>query len=403
MKKKPHNIFMIIYYLFKGKVNLIRKLNKEVSIDINIFPLNKEIINDLIEKNKSGHEIIFITKFKKELDDFLNNLHYEFKNYKIIKDLSEYQENKNEIIFYEFPKHKSKKKKDFIKFILYLIQAFRIHQWSKNFLVFTPLLLAHHFTIARSWMYSFLAFAAFSFVASSVYLINDIFDLESDRKHKIKKNRPFANGSFPLSSFFIYFPATLGIGLCLGKYLGIDFLIILLLYLVLNLIYTFKIKSIIVSDVILLGFLYNLRIIAGSIAIQVEYSSWLMAFSTFFFLGLALAKRYLEIFKNGDKDTIDGRGYMPQDKIIILILGIASSLVSIVILVFYFNSLTAEKLYDSTYRLWFIAPLVLYWTARFWILANRNMILEDLSVFAIRDKVTWLVFFASLGIILWAI
>ncbi|SAK71545.1 Decaprenyl-phosphate phosphoribosyltransferase [Caballeronia fortuita] len=273
-------------------------------------------------------------------------------------------------------------------------KALRLHQWLKNLLIFVPLLAGHKLGSPELVGAAVLAFFAFGLCASSVYLLNDLFDLEDDRHHPVKKNRPLAAGTMPL---------LWGVGLCpvlLIAAFAISlallpwrFNAVLLGYYALTLAYSLALKRHVMVDVVTLAALYTLRIIAGTAAIGVHLTFWLLAFSMFFFLSLALVKRYAELhatLKAGREKT-RGRGYMSSDLSVVSSLGAASGYLSVLVLAMYIQDERTAALYRHPQYIWFACPVMLYWISRTWLIAHRGEMNDDPIVFAARDRISLLV------------
>ena len=280
-----------------------------------------------------------------------------------------------------------------------LFKALRVHQWAKNALVFLPLILAQNWFDVNAWTQALLAAVAFSLTASSVYLLNDLVDLESDRKHSSKFKRPFASGNMSILSGVLLIPLVLIAGVFVGFNVGLPFLEVLIGYYFLTTIYSFWLKKHLFIDAITLGCLYSIRIVAGGVATETPLSHWLLAFSTFFFLSLALVKRYTEIKEKADSNAnkltskISGRGYRIEDLNTVLGLGLGSGMVSILVFTLYLNDpAVVEKLKHPTI-LWASSLLLLYWLGRVWFLASRGDMHDDPVVFAVKDKVSWFIIF----------
>jgi 4-hydroxybenzoate polyprenyltransferase/phosphoserine phosphatase len=281
------------------------------------------------------------------------------------------------------------------------IKLLRVRQWSKNILLFLPLLLAHKILNPTLFATASAAALSFCFAASGVYLFNDTSDVFKDRSHPLKKLRPLASGSIRLWQGFgaSLILVLLSVSIALLS-VGIGFALILLLYLVSNALYTCWIKSVAILDVVLLSLFYSLRIFAGGVAVDVEVSKWLLAFSLFFFLSLAFGKRYQEILLlNASKGTEHTRGYIPGDQSIISICGISSGFVSVMVLVLYVNSPEVLRLYHIPDLLWLLAPLGIYWVARFWMLTARGLMHDDPVFFALKDRLSWGIGIAALIIL----
>jgi 4-hydroxybenzoate polyprenyltransferase len=275
------------------------------------------------------------------------------------------------------------------------VKALRLHQWTKNFLIFVPLLTSHQVTSLPLVMRASLAFAAFSLVASSAYVLNDLLDLDADRQDSKKRHRPFASGDLSLGLGLALIPVLLTAGLAAALPFGSPFLYPLLLYFVLTIGYSFSLKRFIFIDVVTLAGLYALRIEAGAAAVGVEISKWLLLFALFIFFSLALVKRYSELRKvvgtPHDQGIVAGRSYRAADLQCISTLGIASGLTAVLVVALYVNGSNVTDLYRNPDLLWFICPLMLYWVSRIWLLTVRGAIEEDPVVFALRDGGSYLV------------
>jgi 4-hydroxybenzoate polyprenyltransferase len=273
-------------------------------------------------------------------------------------------------------------------------KTLRVHQWSKNALLLVPLLLAHKVSDPERLISGMLAFVVFCLAASGVYILNDLLDLESDRQHPSKRSRPLAAGVLPipvaLATAFFAIAASLGIALAL---LPRHFIGILLLYQVTTMAYSFVLKRIAVLDVFVLAGLYTIRVLAGAVAVDVPASPWFLAFSTFLFLSLALVKRYAELRlaeqRGGTEDFLAARGYQHGDLDLLSSVGTASGYVAVAVFALYINSSDVHVLYRQPAALWLIAPLVLYWITRVWLLAHRGQMHSDPVVFAFTDRASY--------------
>lgn len=270
-----------------------------------------------------------------------------------------------------------------------IVKQMRPHQWIKNALVFLPALAGHKFWNFETIVQCLCAFAGFSLSASFVYVLNDILDLRSDRNHHTKKNRPFASGNLSIKWGLFLLPALLVGAVLFAIPLPPIYLAWVGTYLILNIAYSLYLKQSVVVDIIILSMMYTLRIFAGSAATTVPVSEWLLSFSTLFFFSLACVKRYTEIIRSKNKITLDGRGYRQVDHPMIQALGVSSGLISMLIILLYLQSKEVRALYGRPENLWFVAPILLFWISRVWILANRDEIHDDPVVFAVKDKVSW--------------
>ena len=272
-----------------------------------------------------------------------------------------------------------------------ILHALRPHQWVKNLLLFLPLVAAHMVTDSAALVAVILAFVAFSLTASAVYLLNDLLDLPADRRHPRKRQRPFAAGDLPLHWGVLLAPALLMAAALLSVLALPDlFALVLAGYFLLTTAYSFSLKRKPVVDVILLAALYTVRVIAGAAAVAIVPSFWLLAFSMFIFLSLALAKRYTELdgLRERGELTAAGRGWHVDDLPLVQTLGTGAGLASVLVLALYINSAQAQQLYATSEILWLVCPLLLYWIARLWFKTHRGEMHDDPVVFALRDRVS---------------
>jgi len=272
-----------------------------------------------------------------------------------------------------------------------LVRAVRAHQWLKNALVFVPIMAAHRIRDAGADLRVVAAVVAFCLCASSVYVLNDLMDLRADRLHPRKRRRPFASGELPLVHGLVLSPLLLAASAVLAALvLPRMFLIVLAAYYVSSIAYNFAAKELAVWDVILLAGLYVLRVVAGAAAVPVPLSFWLLAFSGFVFLSLALAKRYSEMYTLHKLGRVQahGRGYMTDDMPILQTMGVASGYLAVLVMALYINSSEIHNLYVRPYALWAICPLLMFWISRIWVTTHRGQMHDDPVVFALRDGVS---------------
>lgn len=434
IKKNFLHCFSILMALFKGKVALKQFLSTMAPVDPTLLPYREEVLSLAQKFQSEGKKVILISasldsevkKIAAHVGVFteaygtttinlkgLNKLnliqkqlgltHWSYvgdshadlplwresqtaylveANDRLVNQVKEQNPNKTVVLI--------RKDKNFFKTFL---KGIRAHQWVKNILVFTPLLLSHQFHDNIVLAQSLLSFVLFSFTASSIYILNDLFDLSADRLHPKKKNRPWASGDLgiPLGIICFLFFAFTALFTTFNCDTQSGFL--LLSYFILNLFYTFKLKSLLLIDVILLALMYNLRIIFGGLMTEIPISPWLLTFSVFFFLGLAFIKRFAELKKHTTDSSSKqkSRAYQPEDQSMIAIIGVSSSLLSVLVFALYLNSPTVQELYQNNNYLWLITPALLYWVARTWILVYRGILDDDPIAFAIKDKPTYMV------------
>jgi 4-hydroxybenzoate polyprenyltransferase/phosphoserine phosphatase len=273
-----------------------------------------------------------------------------------------------------------------------LVRALRLHQWGKNLLIFAPLFLSHHVTVA-GLLSALVAFCCFSMTASAAYIINDLLDIDADRHHPQKRQRPFACGDLS---------AVTGLGIVLSflilafsgaQLLPRDFLLCLLLYLATTLGYSAYLKRIAIVDVLVLSGLYALRLLAGGAATQTTISHWLAGFAIFLFLSLAIVKRFAELenLRASGSAPANGRGYLVADIEQIRSFGTASAFAAVVVFANYISGFDVIVLYQHPQLLWLIEPCMILWLCRVWLLASRGQLNEDPVVFALTDKMSLLI------------
>lgn len=433
-KKNPFNLFLMLLWVIKGKSVLKEKISETVIPDVRTLPYRTHILKKLKEHAAAGKKVILATGANYRIAESVAahiglfdkvlatngqiNLTGHNKREEIIKlcDGNGYEywgDSSVDIPIWENARSgiavnpsgalvkrlktmenvtilKDEKKKS--AFWIW-IKALRIHQWSKNMLIFLPLVMAHAYSETGKVFAAALAFLVFSLCASSVYLINDLFDLKNDRKHPVKKHRPLASGQLAIPKALMAAPVLLVIAFSISLfYLPHIFTVILTLYFLTTSVYSFLLKKLPVVDVLLLSGLYTTRILAGSGATAIPVSSWLLAFSIFFFLGLAFMKRYTELMRmEGKKNLLVGRGYTYKDTPFVGIFGITCSLLSIMVFVLYLNSVHVLVQYQYPIILWLIVPLLCLWIMRMWLFAYRRQLNDDPVVFTIKDKTSLLI------------
>ncbi|MFK8137280.1 MAG: UbiA family prenyltransferase [Bdellovibrionales bacterium] len=437
LRKSPYVLFLIPFWLLKGRAFLKAKLSDGVSVSPQALPYNKEVLWFLRKMKGEGHRVVLATaaseKMALDVSDHLKcfdavyssddqiNLKATKKREKILLE----EKKSSDIIYLGDSKADFKVWGDGVnaipvgskRFIQAVhskftverdfeiekggvkpyIKAIRVHQWAKNALILLPLLLYPGGVLdAGNFLICFLAILSFSLCASSVYLLNDLFDLESDRVHDKKRFRPLAVGSVSISSALFMIPLLLIGAFLLASYVSSSFFIVLICYYILTSLYSFVLKSIAVLDVMVLATLYTTRIFAGGAALGITISNWLMAFSMFFFLSLAFVKRTTELknLKNKILDKskkIHGRGYLIEDLVTVQCFGMVSAVVSILVFSLYVSSETVRQNYSFPEGLWFSSLILFFWITRVWILTNRGEMDDDPVVFAVKDRISYFV------------
>ena len=429
IKQNPLAIFQIFKWLLEGRSVAKEKLAKLVTINPEYLPYETELIDYLKEQKKNKTIVLATASNQFYANSIANHIGIFDKVIASSKEINLKGKNKlvairkitgddsyayagNSIadrpiwqnahsnIFVNAPQKDidnarlQGKVEKIIKsnssILLAFIKEMRIHQWVKNLLIFVPLFTSHSYLETTSLLSATFAFLCFSLCASGVYFLNDMLDLDADRSHKTKQFRPLASGNLPLPFGMIGvvgFPIV-ALNIAWFTLPTTSFSIILFYYLVTNA-YSFVLKRIPTLDVMTLAMLYTLRILAGSEAINVEISSWLLAFSVFVFVSLAYLKRYIEIstlFKSTEK--ANERGYFTNDAESMFTLGVSNMTASVLILALYINNDEVTNLYKSPKILWALCWLMLYWGNRIWVAARRGDICDDPIIYAIKDKVS---------------
>ena len=440
LRKNPLYIFPCLLWLLKGKVYFKNEIFKIVHLRYELLPWNKELLSFLQTESAKGRKLILATasltsnakeiakiypifdeiygtekvnlkggnklkilinEFGESKFDYIGNSHSDLKIFAssrfsyLVNPSKSLERKTSEVSDLKYTwKTKKLHLRDYIK-------AIRVYQWIKNLLIFVPLITSHSFYSFNMIAQATWAFFAFSFAASSGYVINDLFDLNSDRSHPRKRFRPFASGKLSILSGIILAFILLAGGLFLASQLNFLFLIILLIYFIISFSYSLYFKKIVLYDVFILALLYSTRVIAGGVVTNVSISFWLIAFSTFIFLSLAFVKRYSELMKINDETSLKDRGreYATVDLNLLQIMGIASGFLSVVVFSLYIDSPEVSQLYSHPKILWGISLLFLFWISRIWVITNRGEMTDDPIVFAIKDVSSYFIFFA-IGLII---
>ena len=422
-------LFFVPYWLFRGKAYLKQQLACRSSIDVEVLPYELNFLTWIKGQKKLGRYLVLCTasdqKIAEKIADFLGcfdrvvgssngqNIRADVKAQKIIEildtdnfdyagnsidDLKVWKRSRSAILVNPSKSVEKVAKRNFevtkefqsekqtIKSISAML---RWHQWVKNILIFTPIFAAGQVTISNISI-AFLGLIAFSLCASAVYILNDLIDLESDRHHKDKCNRPFASGKLSILTGFIAAPLLLFLSGCLAINVGISFSFTLLFYFLFTTLYSLIFKSIVLLDCFSLAFLYTLRIFAGAVACEIPLTFWFLAFSVFIFLSLAFLKRHAELLdaEKSNIDTIKGRGYLRSDLMIVQQIGIISGFIGVLILCLYINSDSVKEVYSSPNALWASVPILLFWVCWVWVASHRGKMHHDPIVFAVKDRVS---------------
>jgi len=445
LRDQPHRFLAPLQWLMRGKAALKHELAYATDLDVSVLPYDKTVIDFIETERKRGRHVVLATASHRRLADQVaehlrlfdkviatdanRNLSARAKRDALVQaygeqgfdyagnsqdDLSVWSAARQAYVVNATPtvEHRVRELGNLALVlssekpaIQDWIKALRLHQWLKNLLIFVPLLAAHRYTELPLVIDALFAFLCFGLCASSVYILNDLFDLRDDRHHAHKRSRPFASGRLSIKSGLTVFPILLVAAFSLSIWrLPLAFAAGLATYFTLALAYSFALKRIMVIDVIMLASLYTLRIMVGAVALGIQLSFWLLAFSMFMFLSLALVKRNAELFQvraQGRVEKARGRGYFPDDLQMIAALGAASGYMAVMVLALYINDAYTTQFYRRPEVIWLACPLVLTWISQIWMLAHRGLMNEDPVLFAIQDRVS-LSIGALLALVFWA-
>jgi 4-hydroxybenzoate polyprenyltransferase len=272
-----------------------------------------------------------------------------------------------------------------------ILRSMRFYQWVKNLLLFVPAITSHTIFEVPVAGNATLAFLSFGFAASAGYILNDLLDLEEDRRHPGKKQRPFASGRAFIGSGILLAIGSLAASAIIAAWLPHAFARALLAYLIVTCLYSLLLKRLLVVDVLTLALLYTLRVVAGSAATGIVLSPWLLSFAFFLFLSLAFAKRAADLIQHrqDNQKAVPGRGYVTTDLDAVCIAGVCSGFLSSLVLALYINSESVQLLYRQPILLWGLQPILLYYISRLWVICKRGALTEDPIDYTARDPSTY--------------
>lgn len=276
------------------------------------------------------------------------------------------------------------------EFVRTVFKQLRCHQWAKNALIAVPVLSCAHILPIHNYLMITIGILSFSLIASSVYIINDIIDLDNDRSHQSKCNRPIASCKLTLIQAVILLACTLTLGMLFTSIVSSQFFVLSLIYFVFNLLYSVKLKSVLILDCIVLSIMYTYRILIGSVIADLSLSIWLLTFSFFIFLSLAFVKRYIELYKLSNTQNVKakGRGYEVKDLQLLQVMCVAAGFTAALILNLYFNDADIKIHFKNIYLAYTCLPILVYWLCRFYFKASHGLICDDPIMFALKDKVS---------------
>jgi 4-hydroxybenzoate polyprenyltransferase/phosphoserine phosphatase len=444
VRSRPTQVFNMLLWLLKGKAALKEGLALATDVDVTVLPYDPVVLERIDVARAAGRMVVLATASHHSLaeriadhlgvfdevyaSDAKRNLSAHRKRDLLVAsygeggfdymgnsqdDLSIWQASRQAIVVNPETGVESRAKaygnvEEVIRSnpsgVKVWLKALRIHQWMKNALIFVPLLAAHQFNRPDQLFHGVLAFLFFGLCASSVYLLNDLLDLADDRHHKSKCRRPFASGRLSIQAGLIVVPLLLIISFTgSALWLPWQFSGVLAAYYVLTLGYSLYLKRQMTFDVIALAMLYTARILAGVAAFSVPLTFWILAFSMFMFLSLALVKRYAELRDARSRDVLGqtrGRGYFPGDLDMIASLGASSGYLAVMVLALYIHDTTTAAQYTLPHVIWLACPMLLFWITRVWMLTHRGLMNDDPVVFAIRDRISQVIG-AMLCLVFW--
>ncbi|HVY92616.1 MAG TPA: UbiA family prenyltransferase [Bryobacteraceae bacterium] len=445
LKQKPWRVLQLPGWLLKGRAHFKHRVAAEVALDVSTLPYRADLVEFLRTQRAQGRRLVLATaadsQIARKVADHLGlfdhllssdgavNLADEVKRDRLIREFGEsgfdYAGNgrtdlpvwsaARKIILVNPSSHLrtgiaktanvDRVFEDPPAGVATYLKPLRPQHWLKNLLVLAPLLAAHRLDGGSAWSRLTLAFLAFVCVASSGYLVNDLLDLQADRRHPSKRRRAFASGELPLSYAFLMIPVLAGLGYVAGRFISALFPLVVFGYFGLSIVYSLYLKRIAVLDVIVLASLYGLRIFAGSVAVSIWPSHWLEAFSMFLFFSLALVKRYgeLTLMKRTNGDGAKARAYESTDAELLAAMGTASGYLSVLVLALYISSGAARHLYGHVELIWLLCPVLFYWISYVWLIAHRGKMPDDPVAFAISDWPSRISGALTLGIVLLAL
>lgn len=429
LKNNPLNFFTMIIWLFKGRAYLKERLTHRINIDIDTLPFNQDLLS-YIENEKSKGRTIFLATASNQLiaqkicdklslfDGLMGsntevNLKGKVKASALNKkfpsgfsyagdsysDLAIWNSAK-EIILVNCSCSVAKKAYKTGKVTEHFprpsqwratLKGARLHQWSKNTLVFLPLILTGHFTQVSAITATALSFLALCLVASSTYFFNDLMDLNDDRKHWSKKSRPLASGTLNPQLAIMSALLALTTGFIVAFIVSIKIVLLIGLYIAISLSYSLKLKQTPLLDTFIIAFLFSLRIIIGVIAAQADFSPWLIVLAMFFFNSLSLCKRYTELKRatQTSKETSKVRGYLISDLPLIMATGVATGFGAVLIMVLYLiNDAFLQTFYGNTTWLWGFPVTLHLFLCRIWLICHRGLLDDDPVIYTLKDPLS---------------
>ena len=441
VKQKPWLILFMPLWLLRGRAYLKRKIFQRVQIDVSLLPSNEELLAWLRDEKSRGRRLILATasdyqqacsvaepfglfdtvlgsdgqrnlkgreKLKTIVDvcgeefDYAGNSRADLAIWRgcrqaILVNTSrgvERSARRAGNVFRVFPPA--------LTGFRDALRAMRFYQWVKNLLLFVPAITSHTIFDGSVFGNATLAFFSFGFTASATYILNDLLDLEEDRRHPTKKQRPFASGQTFVGSGILLALASFSASAVIATWVPRAFVSALITYLILTSLYSLFLKRLLVIDVLTLALLYTLRVVAGSAATGIVLSPWLLSFAFFLFLSLAFSKRAADLIQHqrDNRKAVPGRGYVTTDLDAVCIAGMCSGFLSSLVLALYINSESVQLLYRQPIFLWGLQPILLYYISRLWVICRRGELTEDPIQYTAREPSTYGAAFLAILVLL---
>jgi len=441
IKQRPWLILFMPLWLLRGRAYLKRKIFQRVQIDVSLLPPNEELLAWLRDEKSRGRRLILATasdyqqarsvaepfglfdavlgsdgqrnlkgreKLKTIVDvcgeefDYVGNSRADLAIWRgcrqaILVNASrgvERSARRAGNVFRVFPPA--------LTGFRDALRAMRFYQWVKNLLLFVPAITSH--TIFDGFVFgnAALAFVSFGFTASAAYILNDLLDLEEDRRHTTKKQRPFASGRMFIGSGIVLAVASLAASAVTASLVPGAFVAALITYFTLTSLYSLFLKRFLVIDVLVLALLYTLRVIAGHLATGIPFSFWLLSFAFFLFLSLAFAKRAADLIqhRHDNQNVLPGRGYVTTDLDAVCIAGMCSGFLSSLVLALYINSDSVQLLYRRPALLWGLQPILLYYVTHLWMICRRGGLTDDPLLYTVTAPSTYGAAFLAIVVLL---
>jgi 4-hydroxybenzoate polyprenyltransferase/phosphoserine phosphatase len=441
IKQKPWLMLFLPFWLLKGRAHLKREIYQRVQMDVLLLPPNEELLAWLRNEKLRGRRLILATasdyqqacsvaesfglfdtvlgsdgqrnlKGREKLKTIVNVCGEEFDYVGNSRaDLAIWQGCRQAILVNASRRLERSARRAGNVFRVFppsltgfrdALRAMRFYQWVKNLLLFVPAITSHTIFDSSVFGNATLAFFSFGFAASAAYILNDLLDLEEDRRHTIKKQRPFASGRTSIGSGIVLAVASLAASAGIAILAPGTFVAALIGYCILTSFYSLFLKRFLVIDVLVLALLYTLRVVAGHLATGIPFSFWLLSFAFFLFLSLAFAKRAADLIQHrqDNQKALPGRGYVSTDLDAISIAGLCSGFLSSLVLALYINSDSVQLLYRQPALLWGLQPILLYYVTRLWMICRRGELTDDPLLYTVSAPSTYGAAILAIGVLL---